>query len=36
MHDAEKQRVAGEVSDSASLDDSEWLDDEAEHKREKR
>jgi hypothetical protein len=35
MHDAEKQRVAGEVSDSASLDDSEWLDDEADHKREK-
>jgi hypothetical protein len=33
---SEKPRVASEASDSSSLDDSEWLDDEAEHKREKR
>jgi hypothetical protein len=34
--DREKQRVAGEPADSARLDDSEWLDEPIDHKREKR
>jgi hypothetical protein len=34
--DTGKQRVASEASDSASLDDSELLDDEVDHRREKR